>query len=79
MAFKVKGAIRAEAQVGPLGPRGALRASENLRVKIQIFTHHKDMPLDQISATYVIIGSASARFPVSATKQTTPIDGAFQK
>ena len=37
------------------------------------------MPLDQVSATYVINGSASAHFPVSTTKQTTPIDGAIYK
>ena len=36
------------------------------------------MLLDQVSAFYVVAGSARTRFPVSATKQTTPIDGAFQ-
>ena len=37
------------------------------------------MPLDQVSAFYVDPGSNGTRFCVSATKQTTPIDGAFQK
>ena len=36
------------------------------------------MPLDQVSVFYVVAGSARTRFPVSATKQITPIDGAFQ-
>ena len=37
------------------------------------------MSLDIVSAFYVIPGFARTRFCVSATKQTTPIDGAFQK
>ena len=36
------------------------------------------MPLDQVSASYMAPGSVRGYFPVSATKQTTPIDGAFQ-
>ena len=39
----------------------------------------KNMPLDQVSASYMAPGSVWTHFPVSTTKQTTPIDGAFQK
>ena len=35
--------------------------------------------MDQVSALYVDPSSDGTRFCVSATKQTTPIDGAFQK
>ena len=45
----------------------------------QIFTHLKNMPLDQVSASYMALGSVRTHFPVSATKQTIPIDGAIQK
>ena len=35
--------------------------------------------LDQVSASYMAPGSVRAHFPVSATKQITPKDGAIQK
>ena len=37
------------------------------------------MPMDQVSALYVDPSSDGTLFCVSATKQSTPIDGAFQK
>ena len=65
-------------EVIPSG-QGALRAKGALRANTGVFTHRENIPLDQISALYVDPGSDGTRFCVSATKQTTPIDGAFQK
>ena len=64
---------------GALQAKGDLRAKGALRANTWIFTHCKNIPLYQISALYVHSSSNGTRFCVSATKQTTPIDGAFQK
>ena len=37
------------------------------------------MHLDPVSASYIAPGSTKTRFPVSATKQSIPVDDAIQK
>ena len=39
----------------------------------------KNMPLDQVSVSYMAPGSIRSHFPILATKQPTPVDGAIQK
>ena len=45
----------------------------------QVFTHWKNMPMDQVSALYMDHGSDGTCFCILATKQSTPIDGAIKK
>ena len=41
-------------------------------------SHIENISVDQVSASYMAPGSVKARYLASATKQTIPIDGAFQ-
>ena len=38
----------------------------------------KNMPIDQVSALYIVPGSARSNFSISVAKQTTPKDGTIQ-
>ena len=49
------------------------------KIAKQSCTKEQNMPMDQVSASYMAPGSLRTRFPVSTTEQTIPTDGTIQK